>query len=517
MLASVGAIALQGLEPRPVRVECTTGPGLPVTRVVGLPDAAVREAGDRVKSAVQRAGATWPQSRVVVNLAPAALPKVGAGFDLPVALSVLGASGQVPASALEGLYAVGEVGLDGQVRPVPGTLPVAMAVRALDARRLLVPEGAAVEASLAHGFEASVADGEASAADGLEVVPVAHLREAIEILRGQRRPRPVGEPPAPPPAAVPDLLDVRGQPVARRALELAAAGGHHLLLAGPPGCGKSMLAHRLSGLLPDLTVAEALEVAAIHSVAGVRAPDAPLARQPPFRDPHHTTSAAGLIGGGAGIPRPGEISLAHRGVLFVDELLEVPRWVLDALRQPLETGTVSIVRARHAVRYPAQVLLVGATNPCPCGYLGTPGRACRCRPDQVARYRSRLSGPLLDRFDLQVELRPVDHQWLVGAPDGEGTATVAGRVRAARAMAVQRWGAGAVVARATVAQLRDACGPAAMRTLARAVESLGLSARAFDRTLRVARTIADLAGDADVERDHVDEAIAYRLAPAVPV
>lgn len=501
MVPTVGAVALLGLDARPVRVECTVGGGLPTLRLVGLPDAAVREAGDRVRAAVVRTGLSWPQSRVVVNLAPAALRKNGAGFDLPVALSVLAATEQLPAAALDGLWAFGELGLDGSARPLPGALPVAAAVRDLGGHRLLVPEAVAAEAALV---------------EGLEVVPVRDLADVVGILRGTVRVRPAsGVPVTGVSADGPDLVDVRGQLLGRRAIEIAAAGGHHLLLAGPPGCGKSMLARRLPGLLPALGLDEALEVAAIHSVAGVRAPDEPLSRRPPLREPHATTSVAGLIGGGAGIPRPGEVSLSHHGVLFVDELLEAPRHVLDALRQPLESGRVTITRARAVVRYPARMQLVAATNPCPCGHLGDPRRACRCRPDQIQRYRSRLSGPLLDRIDLQLQLRPVERDALLGAPDGEDSASVRERVTAARQAMDER---GALNRDASSEQLRRTARGPALRTLVAAVETLAMTARAFDRTLRVARTIADLDGANAIDRPHVDEALAYRLPPLeVPV
>ncbi|HEX9766617.1 MAG TPA: YifB family Mg chelatase-like AAA ATPase, partial [Nitriliruptorales bacterium] len=379
MLASVGAIALFGMEPRPVRVECSVGSGLPGVRVVGSPDTAVREAADRAKSAVQRSGFTWPDTRVIVNLAPAALKKTGAGFDLAVALGTMAASEQLKPRMLGGLWAFGELGLDGTARAVPGTLAVARAVRDLGGR-LLLPAAAAREAALV---------------EGLELLPVRDLREAVEIVTGQARPQSVEAPEVQLEPWPTDLIEIRGQAVGRRALEIAAAGSHHLLLVGPPGCGKSMLAERLPSILEPLDIETALEVAAVHSVAGARDPQAPLALRPPLRAPHHSTSLAGLVGGGVGLARPGEASLAHRGVLFLDELLEFPRNVLDGLRQPLERGEVRIVRSAGAVRYPCDVQLVAATNPCPCGHLGSPARACRCRPDQIERYRARLSGPLL--------------------------------------------------------------------------------------------------------------------------
>jgi magnesium chelatase family protein len=501
-VAAVHAVALVGLDPRPVRVEAACSPGLPVTRLIGLPDSAVRESADRVRTGAARSGLSWPQDRVVVNLAPADLPKAGTGFDLAIAVAVLAASGQVPGSALDGLWAVGEVGLDGTVRSVPGVLPVAAGARQHGAGTLLVPDAAGPEAALV---------------EGLRVVPIRDLSEVVAVLRGDAPARRALPAPQVDGAPAEDLRDVRGQAVARRAVELAAAGGHHLLLAGPPGCGKTMLARRLHGLLPPLDVGSALEVAAVRSLAGERRPDEPLSLTPPMREPHHTVSGAGLIGGGSGVPRPGELALANHGVLLLDELLETPRWVLDALRQPLERGEVVITRARATVRYPAAVLLVAATNPCPCGHLGSPTRACSCRPDRVERYRARLSGPLLDRLDVQVELRPVDRDRLVGPPDGEDTATVATRVLAARAAAADRWGPGRLVAGAPPELVRRTATPAALRGLARAIDQLGLSARGFDRCLRVARTAADLAGVDRVEVDHVDEAVAFRLPDVVAV
>jgi magnesium chelatase family protein len=497
-LTVVDTLTLVGIEARAVRLECAVSGGLPGLRLVGLPDAAVREAGERVRAALQRSGFRWPPLRIVVNLAPADLPKVGTGFDLPLALAVLAASGQIDGRGLAGLRVHGELGLDGSLRGVPGLLAVAIGAQRLGATRLLVPEqGAAVTTAIA----------------GLEVWQARDLVEAAALVDRRADPRPV-QPATLPPVSSPevDLAEVRGQPVGRRAVEVAAAGGHHLLLVGPPGCGKSMLAHRVVTLLPDLAPDEQLEVATVHGIAG--GPHATPAPRPPVRAPQAGVTAAALVGGGAGIARPGELSLAHRGVLVLDELLETPRPVLDALRQPLEEGRVVIDRARTRVVLPARVQLAATTNPCPCGMLGHPRRPCSCRPDRVERYRSRLSGPLFDRIDIHVAMRPVPRERLTGPTDAESSATVAARVARARRFAGERQGA--VVNRdAPWDAVRDRVHPTALRLLADGLDVLGASARAHDRCLRVARTIADLAEAETVMEEHVAEAMALRL-PGLP-
>ena len=493
MLSRVSTAAMWGLEALPVECEVDVGPGLPGFVLVGLPDASVREARDRVWPAIRNAGFQLPDRRVTVNLAPAERRKEGASTELAVSLGVLTATSQAPAGRLAGAAALGEVALDGALRGVRGTLALAEALWRSGTRTLLCAAAASPEAALI---------------EGLTVHPVADLREAVTWLRGGELPRQLAAPPDPEPAAGPDLSDVRGQRIARRALEIAAAGGHHLLLVGPPGAGKSMLASRLPGILPLLGPEEALTVTRLHSAAGARPPGCGLMLRRPYRSPHHTLSRAGLIGGGSP-PRPGELSLAHRGVLFLDELSEYPRGHLDALREPLERGEVTIVRAAGCASFPARALLVGAMNPCACGWLGHPKRGCRCTPTDLARHAARVSGPVLDRLDLQIEVPALTSAELLAASAGEASAIVRERVVASRARQRAR---GSLNAQLPNAALKDACAldPAGRRLVADAVDRGGMSARGVHRALRVARTIADLAGEEWVSAMRLAEALQYR-------
>ncbi len=493
-LALAHSRARTGVHAPEVRVEVYLSPGLPAMQIVGLPEAAVRESRDRVRAAIQCAQFEMPNRRIIVNLAPADLPKDGGRFDLPIALGILAANGDVSVEALGRYELLGELALTGELRSVDGVLPAALAA-ARDGRALIVPLGNGEEAALAGDVEAY------TARTLLEVV--AHINGLKSL------PQALPQAQAPVQLAYPDIADVRGQSQARRALEIAAAGSHHLLLIGPPGCGKTLLASRLPGLLPEASEAEALESAAIASVSG-RGLDLSRWRVRNFRSPHHTASAVALVGGGAE-PRPGEISLAHNGVLFLDELAEWDRRALEVLREPMESGVVTISRAARSEEFPARFQLVAAMNPCPCGWSGDPSGRCRCSPDAILRYRARLSGPLLDRIDLQLSVpRLAPHEMRGDAPRGESTAFVRDRVIAARERQLLR--AGKTNARLSQSETESHCQLSRndQNLLERAMESLQLSARATHRILRVARTIADLADCKTIGSGHLAEAIGYR-------
>jgi magnesium chelatase family protein len=501
-LALVHSRARAGVHAPAVRVEVHLSGGLPITQLVGLPEAAVRESRERVRAALLCAQFDYPARRITINLAPADLPKDGGRFDLPIALGILAANGQIDRSVLDGYEFLGELALTGELRAVDGVLPAALAA-ARAGRKLVVPTDNGAEAAIAGEVEAY------TARTLLEVC--AALNGRGELPRAQ--PLPSIESSATP---MPDLADVRGQPHARRALEIAAAGAHHLLLLGSPGCGKTLLASRLPGLLPPAEEAEALETAAIASVSG-RGIDLGRWRQRPYRSPHHTASAVALVGGGTQ-PRPGEISLAHNGVLFLDELPEWNRATLEVLREPLESGVVTISRAARSTDFPARFQLVAAMNPCPCGWSGDASGRCRCGAEAIRRYRGRISGPLLDRIDLHVEVPRLPPQELrTGAPPSEDSACVRQRVASARERQLQR--AGRPNARLDQAQTDRDCRLASpdQHLLERAIEQLQLSARSMHRILRVARTIADLAGSDNIATAHLTEAIGYRrLDRALP-
>ena len=496
MLAAVQSFAFQGIETVPVEIQVQIAPGLPAFAIVGLPDKAVAESRERVRAALTALGLSLPPKRIVVNLAPADLLKEGSHFDLPVALALLAAMEVIPREDAAEYAALGELGLDGRIAPVAGVLPAAIGAAA---------RGLGLICPAAQGAEA------AWAGDS-RILAAPSLLALINHFKGDQVLSPPEPPELPDTPDGPDLLDVKGQETAKRALEVAAAGGHNLLLIGPPGAGKSMLAARLPGLLPDLTAAEALEVSMVHSVAGLLS-GGRLIRRPPYREPHHSASQPALTGGGHRA-RPGEISLAHRGVLFLDELPEFPRQTIEALRQPLETGRTTVARASAHVTYPARFQLVAAMNPCRCGHLGDPARECGKAPRCGEEYQGRLSGPLLDRIDLFVEVQPIPPAELTRVLPGERSATVASRVAAARARQRARYGEGGPIcnAEADGAVLRSTlmAEPAALALAEKAAERLRLSTRGFARTLRVARTLADLAGSATVTRLHVSEALVWR-------
>ncbi len=503
MLATVLSSALLGIDAYIVKVEVDVAGGLPYFTTVGLPDSAIKESRDRVIAAIKNSGFYFPQTRVTVNLAPADIRKTGSAFDLPIAIGIMAATNQVNLARLENAIILGELALDGNIRGIQGALPIAITAKENGIKDIILPAENAKEAAIV---------------EEVNVYPVTNLSDAIALLNAEKEipPEPHtldNDPHAAHAETHIDLLDVKGQEHVKRAVEVAAAGAHNLIMIGPPGSGKTMIAKRIPSILPKLSMAESLETTKIQSITGVLPSDTPLVRTRPYRSPHHTISDAGLIGGG-NVPRPGEVSLAHNGVLFLDELPEFRRNVLEVMRQPLEDRQVTISRAAASLTYPANFMLVAAMNPCPCGFFSDPNRDCKCTPNQIQTYVSRISGPLLDRIDIQVEVPAVKYSELAADTTGEPSVQVQERVEAARQIQHERFTRTNIHANASMQskQIREYCkvDDQAQDLLRVAINQLGLSARAYDRILKVARTIADLDQNPNIEAIHVSEAIQYR-------